>query len=68
MMSAFKKKLFSWSAVAGLLFIALGIKILVTGELRSVIVLGDSKYLVGGISIATGVYFLSVLFRDNGRH
>lgn len=40
----------------------LGIKILITGELKGMIVLGEAKYLVGGISLLFGLYMLAVLF------
>lgn len=56
------KKLLSWSSVAGVLFIILGFQIIISGRLRTVIVLGDAKYVLGGVSIASGLYMLLVPF------
>ena len=52
------KNIYPWFFVAGILFIALGIKIIITGELKDMIQLGQSKYFVGGASILAGIYTL----------
>jgi hypothetical protein len=57
------KNLFSWITVTGAAFVALGIHILITGRLRTVISLGEAKYIIGGMSIVFGLYLLGKVFR-----
>jgi hypothetical protein len=54
-------RLISSASVLGILAVVLGIKILLTGRLREVIVLGEERYWVGGLSIIFGLYVLIVL-------
>jgi hypothetical protein len=38
----------------------IGIDILVSGELRSLVVLGNERYIVGGVFIGVGLLMLAV--------
>lgn len=64
-MESFWRRLFSWPAICGVLLFFLGVDIIVTGRLRTVIPLGDEKYLIGGMCLLFGVYLLWLaLFSD----
>lgn len=52
-------KFYFWFLIIGISFLAVGIKIIATGELRNIVVLGQTKYFLGGFSIACGLYFLA---------
>ena len=59
------KKLVSLISVAGVLSILYGIYILITGRLKNIMLLEQEKYLVGGVLIITGLYFLIMVFMKN---
>jgi hypothetical protein len=68
-MSSFRRKIVSWGTFAEAMFIVLGLQISLTGRLRTVINLGEVKYLVGAVSIAYGLYILrSILFGKQSRN
>jgi uncharacterized membrane protein HdeD (DUF308 family) len=50
-----------WPLLAGVLGIAAGLKIMLTGVDRAVI-LGQERYFVGGLCIAIGVFAIAVAF------
>jgi len=52
------EKISPWFLITGILFIAVGIEVIITGELKNMIVLGQAKYFVGSISIIGGIYFV----------
>lgn len=50
----------TFQVVFGLVFILMGIDILFTGVIRGGILYGEQKSIVGGASIAFGIYVLAV--------
>jgi len=44
--------------LAGILFLIVGVDIMVYGELRSLIHLGDERFLVGGVFFVVGIIIL----------
>lgn len=50
--------------VLGVTLILFGIDIVVTGKIRAVI-LGDERYVVGGLTIFVGMYILKMLYKIN---
>ena len=52
------RRLATASSIGGLLMVIIGIDILVSGELRSLVVLGNERYIVGGVFIIVGFLVL----------
>ena len=52
------RRLATASSIGGLLMVIIGIDILVSGELRSLVVLGNERYIVGGVFIIIGFLVL----------
>ena len=50
------------SLLGALLIIVLGIDIIVKGELRHLVVLGEEKFVIGGAIIAIGFWILVYLY------
>ena len=62
-------KLASPSTLGGTVLLAIGVHVIVTGELRSLVALGDERYFVGGVFIVTGaiVILIPVFVRNKPR-
>ncbi len=63
------RRLATASSIGGLLMVIIGIDILVSGELRSLVVLGNERYIVGGVFIIVGflVLVMSVIGEKKNR-
>lgn len=48
------------STIGGLLLIILGTHILITGELRSLVMLGNEKFIIGGVILLIGIVVIVV--------
>jgi len=59
-MSSLKKSQF-WIMIIGMLSVIAGVQIIITGKLRTVIFLGDQKYIIGGAFIFFGLYIFAVM-------
>jgi hypothetical protein len=47
--------------------VVVGIHVLTTGSLRSIVSLGQMKYLVGSVSIVAGLYLIVATFLSSKR-